>query len=391
VGRQRVYAVQRVTPRSKGWLVLAVALLVGSACGEPGTATEAIAVATSAEPVVSAGPETVAMCESFLADVVGGTIALVEFSFADDTDTKLGTTPFVTSNLKLSGVIFSSLRNEVQEGELQVVSLFGGAQADQIVGMRKAVGDNAQVTGLLIPSQIDEVAQPRLAAMIVGDQFVSGDVCSDIYTARLQGAAGVLKVDLVTMVQRANSYYNDPGAGENSDTAWALGRFTDGRPSEPIAGELDPTPVELWNNTPVENRMLDWSVMPDDIKAKVDVYGIVVNLPPDFFFGDLLFRCDLGVGYGTVTNFEGDRPAAATLCTGSPTQVEFTGQLTSFPPETWNRDFGNRVSLSADAGGNVIVTVETLAPGELEKITGLTREQLEEQRDLVKAGEFASP
>jgi len=388
VGRQRLNEVQWVTTRSKAWLVLTIALSAGSACGqETGTATETIAAATSTKP---ADPETVAMCEQFLPDVVGGSIALVEFSFADDSDTKLGTTPFVASNVKLSGVVFSSLRNGVQEGELQVVTLFGGDQVDQIVGMRTAVGDNAQVTGLLIPSQMNEVEQPRLAAVIVGDKFVSGDVCSDTYTARLQGAAGMLKVDLVTMVQRANSYYNNPEAAENSDTAWALGRFTNGQPSEPIADALDPTPEEQWNNTPVQYRMLDWSVMPEDIKAKVDVYGLVVTLPPDFFVGDLFVRCDLGVGYATVTNFEGDRPAAATLCTGSPTQVEFAGQFTTFPPETWNRELGNRVSLSADEKGNVTVTVETLAPGELEKVTGLTREQLEEQRDLVKAGEFTS-
>jgi hypothetical protein len=58
----------------------------------------------------------------------------------------------------------------------------------------------------------------------------------------------------------------------------------------------------------------------------------------------------------------------------------------------WDAQFGNRIRLSSDPDGKVItITVETLAPGELEKITGLTRQQLDEQRELVMAGDFVSP
>lgn len=397
MGGQRRLAVHGLEAR-RPWRVVVGGLgviAVAVSCGterqaqSPATPTDA---PTPAPTVPVVDPETVAMCEDFLPDVFGGTIALVDFTFGDGEDKQFGTSPFIASDIEVTSVRMSTLRNEVSQGPLSVVTLRGGGVPDQVVGMRASLGEDRSAVGLLIPSQMDDVPQPRLAAVISGESIESGDVCAATYTKRLVGAAEVLGVDLVDAIERANEYFNDPSAAATLEVGWALGEYSGGVPTAmPPDGGQEPRPVDVWSQTPPESRDLDWNLMPDEVKANVGVFGVVVTVPPGFFQSEMYIRCELGVGYATLTNFEGDRPAAATLCLSSPTQIDFSGQVTEFPPEVWDAQFGNRIRLSSDPDGKVItITVETLAPGELEKITGLTRQQLEEQRELVMAGDFVS-
>jgi hypothetical protein len=335
--------------------------------------------------------ETAALCESFLPDVVGGTIALVDFTFMQSVDDeKIGQSPFQASKVKIARVRTSSLKDPLGEGETSVVTLTGGGAPNQIVGMREAA-QGAQTVGLLIPSQMDDVRMPRLVAVIADDRFESGDVCAEVYTKRLNGAAAILGIGLVSTVERVNDYYNEPNES-NLEVGWSLGEFSGGVPQAPSAEPgTEPSPEEMWKITPARDRDLDWLVMPDEVKQQVDVYGIIFTLPKGFPIDDVFVRCQLGVGYATVTNFEGERVAAATLCTNLPTEVEFAGQIAIVQPTVWDRELGNRISLAIDAAGLVSVKVEKLAPRELERVSGLTRVQLEARRESVKAGEFTSP
>jgi hypothetical protein len=159
----------------------------------------------------------------------------------------------------------------------------------------------------------------------------------------------------------------------------------DAGPLQSAAEGFAPAPTdtmtadEAWYATPAEQRTLVFNEVPEEIKPRLKLVAVVVEVDPALGDGELYLRCELGVGW--ASNLSATGPASpVSVCRESPMNVYLDGRsIGQIAPEDLSDVDGTRLLISSSPDGPVF-SLEQLADGDLEQILGVTSEQLEELR-----------
>lgn len=341
-----------------------------------GTTDAESSTTSSADAAPEPEVDDVDTCENFVFEFFVGAYAIVEARPVSDVTSP--SAAFETTSFDVEEVLWvdESSPSPVEIGEQELATLVG-LRPPQIDMMLESSADTS-VTAVLVPTEVLPEVPWRIAAVITRDGIESGDECSPVYTARFTSLAQALGSDLVGAVSQMALFLrnqDDPTYRPVSDFLAGAGG---GAASER-------TPEEEWMAMPVDSRDLADGLVLESFESRLDVFAVSIVMDGTRAVGDLTFRCDLGVGYAVVSNFPAIvRPLVT--CIDATTEVTFDGELVgTIDPSQFDKDNGIEVAIR-DLRTSPSITVRTLARGELEDLTGMTRQQLLDMEAAIKAG-----
>lgn len=355
--------------------ILALALV---ACGTSNATNRPVEEVAAAVVTASAPEPDTSPCAQYVYDLFIGAYAIVEIAPTNGTTEPTSSGAFESTPFLVESILWAdaAIPRPIERGEQRFATLIG-LEPSQIGEMMAAKVDGS-LTAVLVPTDVAALVPWRIAAVITPKGVNSGDVCSATYTGKIDALAAALGADRTKALQELALYLRNP----DDPNYKPVGDFLAGGVSSTLPFQ---TPEEAWLALPVDSRDLRYGVVPKSFESRIDVFAVSIVVAGDLGVGDLSFRCDLGVGYAAVTNFQNIvRPL--TTCTDAPTEVSFNGKvIATIDPGQMSKELGFEVSIRGPESLPSL-SVRTLDKGELETLSGMTRQQLKEMEATIKTG-----
>ena len=300
-------------------------------------------------------------------------------------------TPIV--EIKVREVMANSGVRDLKPGDLVTVAVYGDPPtvdaSESELGRAVLSTHPGQVIALYPDSFGGAQWYPRIySADVTTDKpIVAGDwECGYSNTlTRLASATGISSASQLLIDLRDSA---DPSRCDSSCLSFRQTAYS------ATSDETVPGPTS-WADLAPDKRSIDMRQVPQSVLSKLAVTGIVTNetgdsVPP----GAFRFRCELGLSMGWVAA-QGGHILPVAVCRDLPLVVEYQEDRDGAPwvvvgkiaADTLSLDNGVEVSIKFSAAdGEMSLTARQLADGELEQLSNMSAEQLEELRK-----EFSTP